>query len=138
MIYIQFTGKGWLTYAFLPVTIVVAVLVGTRVGDAYQSRFVGAGVAAVLLAVIGGSVQWLVGRALNGAAPKGEWERAEHTTYGIPMESAAPFYPAFGLVMLAFVVGQATSALWGWLLFLAAALPAWLLVRVARKRRDLR
>jgi hypothetical protein len=51
------------------------------------------------------------------------------------MEMAAPFYPALGLVMLAVVVGQATSPVWGWLLFLATAGAAGLLVRAARRRR---
>jgi hypothetical protein len=121
MIYIQFTGKGWLTYAIAPLTIVVGVLLGFAAGNVYQDRYVAAGVAAVAIAVIGGPVQWLVGRRLNGAQRMQPWERAEHTTYGIPMERVAPFYPAIGLLALAIVVGQATSPVWGWLLFLAAA-----------------
>jgi hypothetical protein len=133
MIYIQFTGKGWLTYALVPVIVVLGVIVGATVMNISQDRYLGAGTTAVAIAVIGGSVQWFTGRLLNGPTPT--WELAEHTTYGIPMELTAPFYPVLGLPMLAIVLGQATSPLWGWLLVLGAAIPLWMLVRVARLRK---
>lgn len=138
MIYIQFTGKGWLTYAFVPLTIVGGLVLGAAAMNVSQDRHFGAGVAAVAIAVIGGSVQWLAGRRLNGAATREGWELAEHTTYGIPMEMTAPFYPALGLLMLSIVVGQATSPVWGWLLFVGAAIPVGLLVRAARRRQSAR
>lgn len=109
MIYIQFTGKGWLTYVIAPLTIVAGVLLGYAAGSVYQDKYVAAGVAAVGIAAIGGPVQWLVGRRLNGIERTEPSEPAEHTTYGIPMEKVALFYPAIGLLALSIVVGQATS-----------------------------
>jgi hypothetical protein len=135
MIFVAYTGKGWVTYALVPLTFAFAMVVGLAVDDSPDQKLLGAGIAAVLVAVVGTPAQWVIGRALNGDTARLGWAHVEHTTYGIPMELTAPFYPAAGLVMLAFVVGAATSALWGWLLFAAAALPAALLVREARRRR---
>jgi hypothetical protein len=135
--YVQYTGKGWLTYALFPLIVFAGVMAGMMVLGAAASRNLGAGTAAVVIAVAGAAVQWLVGRGLNGSAADDDLEGSEHTTLGVPMELLAPFYPAFGLVMLSFVVGQATSQIWGWLLFLGAAVPTWLLVRAARERRGL-
>jgi hypothetical protein len=135
MIFIDFTGKGWITYALVPVTFVIAVVVGLGLDRGPGPRLLGAGIAAVIVAVVGGAAQWFIGRAFNGDTASLGWARVEHTTYGIPMELTAPFYPAVGLVMLSFVVGAATSPLWGWLLFAAAIGAAALLVRWARPRR---
>jgi hypothetical protein len=132
LIYIQFTGKGWLTYALAPLTIAAGLVLGAIATRVSQDRYVGAGVAAVAIAAVGAAVQWLVGRRLNGA--REPWEPAQHTTYGIPMEMTAPFYPAIGGLALSIVVGQATSPVWGWLLFLATAIPVGLLIRAARRR----
>jgi hypothetical protein len=134
MLYIGFTGKGWITYALVPAVIGVGVLLGLQIGAAFDSRSLGAGVAAVFTAVVGAPLQWIIGRRLNADTVGPARERVEHTTYGVPMELCAPFYPAFGLVMLAFIVGQSTSPLWGWLLFVLAAVPGWSLVRSARRR----
>jgi hypothetical protein len=135
MIFIEYCGKGWITYALVPVTFVIAIAVGLGLDRGPGQKLVGAGIAAVIIAVVGGALQWSIGRALNGDAAKLGWDRVEHTTYRIPMELTAPFYPAVGLVMLSFVVGAATSPLWGWLLFAAAIGAAALLVRWARPRR---
>jgi len=133
MIYIQFTGKGWLTYALVPVVFVVGIVLGLGLDRGSDPKYLGAGIAGVVVAAVGGAVQWLVGRALNGTAPPAG-ERAEHTTYGIPMELLAPFYPAVGLAMLALAVGSATSPLWGALFLLAALVTVWPLVRAVRQR----
>jgi len=128
MIFIDYTGKGWLTYALVPVVLFVGVVVGLSLDGGSGPKYLGAGLAAVIIGVGGGVTQWVLGRAVNG-------DTAEHTTYGIPMERTAPFYPTMGLVMLAFVVGQATSPLWGIALLVCAAVPAWWLVRAVRRRR---
>jgi hypothetical protein len=138
MIFVDFTGKGWITYALVPVTFVIAVVVGLGLDRSSGPKLLGAGIAAVIVAVVGGAAQWFIGRAYNGDAAKLGWDRVEHTTYGIPMELTAPFYPAVGLVMLAFVLGAATSPVWGWLLFAAAIGAAVYLVREARRRRPAR
>ena len=134
MVFIDYTGKGWITYFLVPVVFFVGATVGVGLDRSPDVKAVGAGIAGVIVAVVGGGAQWLIGRRLNGDTTRSGWERVEHTTYGIPMELTAPFYPAVGLVMLAFAVGHATSTLWGWLVFLAAAGPTALLVRVARRR----
>jgi hypothetical protein len=138
MLYIDFTGKGWITYALVPLTFLVGITLGLGLDSNPDVKYLGAGIAAVIVAVVGGVAQWVIGRALNGDATRRGWDQAEHTTYGIPMELIAPFYPVVGLVMLSFVVGSVTSALWGWLLFVAVLAAAVLLVREARRRRAVR
>jgi hypothetical protein len=123
MIFVDFTGKGWITYALVPVTFAIGIVVGLGLDRGPGQKLLGAGIAAVVVAVVGGAAQWLIGRALNGDTATLGWDRVEHTTYGIPMELTAPFYPAAGLVMLSFVLGAATSPLWGWLLCAAATGP---------------
>ena len=138
MLFIDYTGKGWITYFLVPVVFFVGVTVGLGLDNSSDAKVVGAGIAAVIVAVVGGIAQWLIGRAFNGDTTFSGWERVEHTTYGIPMELTAPFYPAIGLVMLSFVVGAATSPAWGWLLFLLTVGAAAWLVREARRRRPSR
>jgi hypothetical protein len=138
LLYIDFTGKGWITYALVPLTFLVGITLGLSLDSSPDVKYRGAGIAAVIVAVVGGVAQWVTGRALNGDAARRGWDQAEHTTYGIPMELTAPFYPVVGLVMLSFVVGSVTSALWGWLLFLSVVAVAVVLVREARRRRVVR
>ena len=135
MIFIVYTGKGWITYFLVPAIFFVAVTVGLGLDSAPGVKYQGVGIAAFIVAVLGGIAQWFIGRAFNGDTATLGWDRVEHTTYGIPMELTAPFYPAAGLVMLSFAVGHATSALWGWLLFLAAAAAVAFLVREVVRRR---
>lgn len=135
MLYIQYTGKGWLTYALFASTVAASVLLGLTVMDVTQDRLLGAGVTGVAIAAGGAAVQWLVGRGLNGAVADRPWDAVEHTTYGIPMELAAPFYPVIGLPMVAFAVGQATAPVWGWLLFVGVGIPGALAVRGVLRRR---
>jgi hypothetical protein len=135
MFYADFTGKGWITYALVPLTFVVGVAVGLGLDRSPGQKLVGAGIAAVIIAVVGAVAQWTIGRAYNGDTAKLGWIHVEHTTHGVPMELTAPFYPVIGSVMLSFVVGAGTSPAWGWMLFLATAGAAALLLRAARRRR---
>jgi hypothetical protein len=135
MIFIGYTGKGWITFALVPLTFLVGIAVGLGLDRSPGQKIVGAGIAAVIVAVVGGIAQWTIGRALNGDTARLGWVHVEHTTLGVPMELTAPFYPAIGLVMLSFVVGAGTSPAWGWMLFLATLGAAALLVREARRRR---
>ena len=114
---IVFGGRGWLTYVvMLPAFALSGLLVNTLHVPGDHVVWIG-----LSWAVVGGALQWTLGRALNSTrSPDGRIWHDTHTTAGQPMQDCTGVHVFLGLTIVAIRTGQLTSPLVGWLLFAAA------------------
>jgi len=133
MIFIWYTGYGWLTYLIAPLGLVAAVVVAFAVvpdGSGPPAMVTAFGVAFTVLTA---PVQWLIGWRLNSHRTWSgrEWHN-QHTTNGAPIQSVSAVYVVVSLIFISIAVGQQTTALWGCLTLAGSLAAFWLLVTLAR------
>lgn len=114
MIFVSWTGKGWLTYLIGPGGLLVALVVAAAVtpGEDRQAMLIPF---AVTFAALTAPVQWLIGRELNSAIGwdgRREWHNF-HTVNDVPVQRVAKVYVLIALVFLAIGVGRRAGGEWG-------------------------
>ncbi|MDD9369290.1 MAG: hypothetical protein PV358_04185 [Acidimicrobiales bacterium] len=133
---LRWTGLGWISPVLLVVTLIAGAGAAAAIGS-HGDAAAALAVAAVLVA--GAAVTWALGRQLNREQTADGWVRTfQHTCMDTPMEHTSLGFVVFALIILATVIGRATSPLLGWLTFAAVLVGAWVLVSGRRKARFLR
>src|SRR5579859_7355116 len=116
MLYVRYTGLGWLT----PVLIIIICLVCPfgavaliGVHNALAGLLIGSGFIVLL-----SPIHWLLGFALNSEMkPSGRRWHNRHTAFGSPIQYGFVPQLLLALTIGSLALGKLTSPLYGWLLF---------------------
>jgi hypothetical protein len=117
--HIRFTGAGWLGLVLPVLAFVAGGIAVTGLGLDLSPAAGGVFIVALL---VGGAVQWLVGRGLNSVrTAEGRIWHDRHTLQDAPLQRAAGFYVVAAFVIGCVVLGAATSPIIGVAVFVAAS-----------------
>lgn len=128
MIFLRWTGHGWLVPVLFVLTLFLAGVIDPAGGPG-----------AAVVTLLGGTLHWWVGRSFNSeGTPHGRvWHNA-HTFFGAPFQRGVVLYILAALVMVAVYVGQRSSPAFGWAVFAGAPIGVLIGYLLYRSRRRLR
>lgn len=133
MLYMRWTGLGWLTPVLVITWFFGGIMVITRVAPVELP--LGLVVAAAMTA--GGISQWLLGFMLNSTkTPHGRVWHDRHTYFDIPLQYGPIIYAVFALIGVSVTVGTHTSPGLGWLVFIGFPLFILVCYLLLRRRRS--